>query len=73
MSNGQIQGPLVLSVQPDVANSEAETRYRAIGKTAEGRSIFIVFTLREREAQQLIRPISDMHKWEITAYEKENS
>ena len=63
-----------LSVQPDVANSEVEPRFRAIGKTAEGRSIFVVFTLREREGRRLIRPISAryMHKKEIAVYEKEN-
>lgn len=63
-----------LMLQPDVANSKAETRFRAIGKTAEGRSIFVVFTLRERDGQRLIRPISArfMHKKEVAAYEKEN-
>lgn len=64
-----------LLVQQDVANSKAETRFRAVGKTAEGRSVFIVFTLRDRDGRRLIRPISAryMHNKEIAAFEKENS
>jgi uncharacterized DUF497 family protein len=65
-------GPLL--VQQDVANSSEETRFRAVSKTAEGRGIFVVFTLRERDGLRLIRPISAryMHKKEIAAFEKEN-
>ena len=63
-----------LMVQPDVANSKSEQRYRAVGKTAEGRSIFVVFTLRDRGGERLIRPISAryMHYEEIETFEKEN-
>jgi uncharacterized protein len=63
-----------LLVQPDAANSKAETRFRAIGRTADGRSIFVIFTMRGRDGKRLIRPISArfMHQKEITAYEKEN-
>lgn len=63
-----------LMVQQDIANSKAETRFRAIGRTAAGRSVFVVFTLRNRHGQQLIRPISAryMHRKEVDAYEKEN-
>ncbi len=63
-----------LMVQPDVANSKSETRYKAVGRAAEGRSIFVVFTLRDRDGRRLIRPISAryMHKKEIIAFEKEN-
>jgi uncharacterized protein len=62
-------------VQPDLANSSVETRFRAVGKTAEGRSIFVVFTLRDRDGHQLVRPISAryMHEKEVAAFEKENS
>jgi uncharacterized protein len=47
---------------------------RAIGKTAEGRAIFVVFTLRRRGDDILIRPISarHMHDKEVKSYEKEN-
>jgi uncharacterized DUF497 family protein len=49
---------------------EHESRFRAIAKTAEGRSVFIVFTLRDRGGRVLIRPISAryMHQREVDAY-----
>ena len=63
-----------LRVEPDVANSVTETRFRAIGRTEGGRAIFVVFTLRDRGEGTLIRPIGAryMHKKEIDTYEKEN-
>lgn len=59
---------------PDEAHSEEEERLRAIGKTARGRSVFLVFTIRERNGERLIRPISAryMHRKEVASYEKEN-
>jgi hypothetical protein len=64
--------PLLLI--PDDAHSRDEHRLRAIGKTARGRSVFLVFTIRERGGKRLIRPISAryMHKKEVTSYETEN-
>jgi len=63
-----------LLVVPDAAHSESEVRLRAIGKTAQGRSVFLVFTIRERDGSRLIRPISAryMHRREVASYEKEN-
>jgi uncharacterized protein len=63
-----------LMAQPDHVNSVLETRFRGIGKTVDGRSVFVVFTLRDRNGQKLIRPISAryMHKKEIAVYETEN-
>ena len=63
-----------LAILPDVAHSQRERRFRAIGQTAKGRGVFIVFTLRPKGDDLLIRPISAryMHKKEIDAYEKEN-
>lgn len=63
-----------LAILPDAAHSQRERRFRAIGRTDKGRGVFIVFTLRRKGDQLLIRPISalDMHKKEIDAYEKEN-
>jgi uncharacterized protein len=57
-------------VFPDAAHSRAETRFRAVGKTAAGRHVFLVFAVRENR----IRPISArfMHAKEIRHYEKEN-
>lgn len=56
-------------IAPDLGHSQVEARFFAIGKTGEGRSVFIVFTIREDE----IRPISAryMHEKEVSRYEKE--
>jgi uncharacterized DUF497 family protein len=58
----------------DAAHSQREERLRAIGRTDKGRGVFIIFTLRRKGDELLIRPISAryMHKKEIEAYEKEN-
>jgi len=63
-----------LAILPDTAHSEDERRFRAIGRADNGRGVFIVFTLRRRGEEVLIRPISAryMHKKEIEAYEEEN-
>jgi len=63
-----------LAVLPDTAHSQSERRFRAIARTEKGRGVFIVFTLRHKGDELLIRPISAryMHKKEIEAYEKEN-
>jgi len=63
-----------LAILPDAVHSQRERRFRAIGRTDQGRGVFIVFTLRRKGDELLIRPISarSMHKKEIDAYEKEN-
>jgi len=63
-----------MAILPDVAHSQGEERLRAIARTDEGRGVFIVFTLRRKGGQLLIRPISAryMHKKEMEAYEEEN-
>ena len=63
-----------LAILPDAAHSQRERRFRAIGRTDKGRGVFLVFTLRRRGDELLIRPISAryMHKKEIDAYEEEN-
>ena len=62
-------------ILPDHAHSRTEERKRAIGKTTAGRHVFLVFTIRERNGESYIRPISAryMHRKEIESYEKENS
>ena len=59
-------------VGPDAKHSVVEQRLRAVGRTSKGRHLFVVFTLRRRGGETLIRPISAryMHKKEITAYEQ---
>ncbi|HVT24653.1 MAG TPA: BrnT family toxin [Rhizomicrobium sp.] len=61
-----------VTILPDEAHSQIERRFKAIGRTDEGRMIFAVFTFRRREGALLIRPISAryMHKKEIAHYEK---
>ena len=61
-------------ILPDEAHSGVETRFKAIGKTGEGRHIFLVFTIRTKKGERYIRPISAryMHRKEVQHYEKEN-
>lgn len=63
-----------LLIIPDASHSKSEERLRAIGKTASGRSVFLVFTIRVRAGKRVIRPVSAryMHKEEIRHYEQEN-
>ena len=58
--------PLV--VRSDVRHSKDEKRYYALGQTAAGRRLFIVFTVRRK----LIRVISarDMNRNETETYER---
>ena len=44
-----------IMILPDEAHSVAEARFKAVGKTAAGRHIFLVFTIRE-ENRSTIRP-----------------
>jgi hypothetical protein len=62
------------SIRVDVEHSLAEERLRAIGKTRSGRSVFLVFTLRERQGKTYLRPISAryMHRREVQHYEEES-
>jgi len=48
-----------------------EPRMRAIGKTPEGRYIFLIFMLRKVGEQNVLRPISArfMHHKEVVHYE----
>ena len=63
-----------LAILADAAHSQREERLRAIGRTDKGRGVFIIFTLRRKGDELLIRPISarHMHKKEIETYEEEN-
>ena len=61
------------AVQPDLGHSDAEQRFKAIGRKSAGRHVFVVFAVRPRDSAQLIRPISAryMHRKEIDHYEAE--
>lgn len=60
--------PLLLIA--DAKHSQGEPRFHALGKTDEGRTLHITFTL--RNAGERIRVISarDMHRKERTIYEQ---
>jgi uncharacterized DUF497 family protein len=66
---GLFRGPL--AVFPDPLHSELEERFKAIGRTEDGRGVLIVFTLRRHDAETLIRPVSAlyMHRKEVEHYE----
>ncbi len=63
-----------LLIIPDESHSQDEERLRAIGKTARGRSVFLVFTIRVRAGKRVVRPVSAryMHRKEVRHYEEEN-
>jgi hypothetical protein len=60
-------------VGPDVLHSAAERRFRALGRTATGRAVFLVFTWRVRDGIRLLRPISAryMHAKEVAKLARE--
>jgi uncharacterized DUF497 family protein len=60
--------PLLLLA--DIKHSQGESRFHALGRTDEGRTLHITFTL--RNAGEKIRVISarDMHKKERMIYEQ---
>jgi hypothetical protein len=62
-------------VAPDVKHSGVEERLVAVGRTKEGRAIFVVFTIRFRDGGRLVRPLSAryMHRKEIEGYESKSS
>ncbi len=58
-------------VAPDIGHSLEEDRLIAIGRNSAGRAMFVAFTIRNRGAVPLIRPISAryMHRKEVKQYE----
>lgn len=63
-----------LLVKQDLRHSSEEERFLAIGYTKEPkRCLFVAFTIRFKDEEKLIRPISARytHKKEQEAYEKE--
>jgi uncharacterized DUF497 family protein len=61
-----------IAILPDPQHSAREKRLKAIGFTAEGRAVFLIFTVRRRRRRCLIPPISAryMHAREVRAYEE---
>lgn len=62
-------------VAPDLKHSVSEDRFIAVGRTKQGRPLFVGFTLRAHGPRQLIRPVTAryMHAKEIKSYEKEEN
>ncbi len=62
-------------VAPDLKHSTEEDRLIAVGRTQEGRAVFVAFTIRTKGNRHFIRPVGAryMHAKEIKAYEKESS
>jgi uncharacterized DUF497 family protein len=61
--------PLLLIV--DTKHSLSEARFHALGKTDEGRTLHITFTLRHDGGKIRVISARDMHKKERTIYEQE--
>ena len=61
-----------IDILPDLKHSNHEMRFLAIGKTEEGRGVFICFTLRRQDRNVLIRPISArfMNAKEVAYYDQ---
>ncbi len=61
-----------LMIIPDTKHSQDEGRYLAIGRTMNGRDLFLVLTLRIVAGRKLMRPISAryMHRKEVGRYEQ---
>ena len=62
-------GPRIV---PDVEHSRREDRFIAVGRSLKGRPMFVAFTLREKDGERFIRPVSAryMHKKESERYEE---
>lgn len=62
-----------LDVFDDPIDPRIEKRFRAIGKDASGRHLFVVFCLRRKNGKVLIRPISAryMREKEVRHYARQ--
>ena len=62
-------------IAPDLKHALLEDRLIAVGRTREGRPLFVAFTIRQRSDHRLIRPVSAryMHAKEIEGYEAQRS
>jgi uncharacterized DUF497 family protein len=62
-------------IAPDLKHAHLEDRLIAVGRTAQGRPLFVAFTIRVRFGQPTIRPVSAryMHEREARNYEAQSS
>jgi uncharacterized protein len=75
VSKAEIEGLFFASplTFPDSGHSKTEERFKAIGKSINGRFVYVNFVLRKSYMREtLIRPISArfMHQKEIDRYEQ---
>jgi uncharacterized protein len=73
VSKAEIEGLFLVSplTFPDSAHSDTEERFKVIGKSVNGRFVYVNFTMRKnKNGETLIRPISArfMHQQEINRY-----
>lgn len=54
----------------DVAHSQTEARFHALGRTDDGRLLHVSFTLRGNNERIRVISARDMHKKERTVYEQ---
>ncbi len=57
-----------LFVLSDKKHSQVEKRHIALGKTQEGKNLFVIFTLRDKKIRIILA--RRMHKKEVKKYEK---
>jgi hypothetical protein len=60
-----------LFITPDEKHSESERRYRALGETATGRRLMVIFTLRQAGAMVRVISTRNMNPKERKLYEQE--
>ena len=62
-------------ITPDLKHAHLEDRLIAVGRTAQGRPLFVAFTIRERFGQPTIRRSTPryMHEREARNYETQGS
>lgn len=59
-----------LLILSDAKHNQYEDRYHALGKTNDGRTLHITFTLRKNKTKIRVISARDMHKKERAIYEK---
>jgi len=62
----------IVRIAPDPKHSLREDRFVAVGRSTEGRPLFVAFTVREKGGERFVRPVSAryMHKKESDKYEE---
>jgi uncharacterized DUF497 family protein len=61
-----------VAIAPDPLHSGYEERFKAIGRSKEGRFVMVVFTMRSVDGGVQVRPVSAryMHRKEVENYER---